>query len=160
MKNEIKTCYKNLGAIKPEEKKYQKVKSQNVMFERNFKTLKYTTQFKLIMVDIVFFYFLPKLFQVNYPIINETLQIEDSDEEDSNEKEKTEYIDKENFEFIQKNIDDIIMETLDNFKIENHYKMETEYLKTVEKKVECKTRFLVVLAFYISFMIWIDYLCI
>lgn len=83
------------------------------------------------------------LFQVDYPIINETLQIEDSDEEEDNEKEKVEYIDEENFDFIQKNIDDIIMETLENLKVENRYQMEAEYLKTVEKKVESEWNILV-----------------
>ncbi|KAG5879505.1 hypothetical protein JTB14_004730 [Gonioctena quinquepunctata] len=42
------------------------------------------------------------ILSIDYPIINETLQIEDSDEEDEEKEEEMEYIDEENFDFIKK----------------------------------------------------------
>lgn len=72
---------------------------------------------------------------VDYPIINETLQIEDSDEEDDEDNEDMEYIDDENFEFISKNIDIVIANTLEKFKIEKQYQLETDYLKTESKRI-------------------------
>ncbi|CAH1979497.1 unnamed protein product [Acanthoscelides obtectus] len=73
-----------------------------------------------------------------YPIINETLQIDDSDEEDSDNEGSMEYIDQENFEFIAKNFDQIFDETLEKFKLEKQYQLEAEYLKEENKKVEEK----------------------
>lgn len=46
------------------------------------------------------------------------------------------YLDKENFDFISQNIDQVIQETLSKFKIEEHYKLETDFLKKESKKVE------------------------
>lgn len=73
---------------------------------------------------------------MNYPIINETLQIEDSDEEEEDNKEKMEYIDEKNFEFIKENIDNVIMDTLKKFNIDKRLQSETEYLKSLTDKVE------------------------
>ncbi|KAF7266513.1 hypothetical protein GWI33_020194 [Rhynchophorus ferrugineus] len=75
------------------------------------------------------------LFNVDFPIINETLQIDDSDEETENLKEM-EYISDENFKFITNNIEDILMETIDKFDIKNHLKKEKEFLKQEVQKLE------------------------
>ncbi|KAJ8953721.1 hypothetical protein NQ314_007331 [Rhamnusium bicolor] len=76
------------------------------------------------------------ILSVDYPIINETLQIEDSDEEEEDKDNEIEYIDKENFDFISENIDDILQKTLEELKVENHYKLETEFLRKECKKVD------------------------
>lgn len=78
------------------------------------------------------------ILECDYPIINETLQIEDSDEEEEEDAEEKDmqYLDKENFDFISQNIDQVIQETLSKFKIEEHYKLETDFLKKESKKVE------------------------
>ncbi|KAJ8917329.1 hypothetical protein NQ315_002351 [Exocentrus adspersus] len=76
------------------------------------------------------------ILRVNYPLINETLQIEDSDEEEDNGEDMSEYIDQENFDFIAQNIDNILLETLDTLKVESHYTKESDYLHTECKKVE------------------------
>ncbi|XP_056637289.1 histone-lysine N-methyltransferase eggless [Diorhabda sublineata] len=72
----------------------------------------------------------------DYPLINETLQIEDSDDEEEEDKENVEYIDQEKFDFISENIDDIIEKTLVNYRVKNRYKMETDFVKYENKKLE------------------------
>lgn len=92
------------------------------------------------------------LLEVDYPIINETLQIDDSDEEDDNVAQETEYISNENFKFISKHIDDILTTTLQNFNIEKQYKLESDYLQKENQNVKGKS-------FIIhSFILTIDYL--
>ncbi|XP_074026625.1 histone-lysine N-methyltransferase eggless [Leptinotarsa decemlineata] len=73
---------------------------------------------------------------VTYPIINETLQIEDSDEEDERKEEEVEYIDKESFNFISENIDEIIHETLESVNFENRYELEAAHVRMESKDVE------------------------
>lgn len=76
------------------------------------------------------------ILSVDYPVINETLQIEDSDEEEDNENCLADYISHENFNFICENIDQVLQETLEQLKVENHFEKETEYLKKECAKVE------------------------
>ncbi|KAF7266514.1 hypothetical protein GWI33_020195 [Rhynchophorus ferrugineus] len=56
------------------------------------------------------------LFNVDFPIINETLQVDDCHEETENLKEmEYTYISHENFKFINNNIEDLLIETIDKF---------------------------------------------
>lgn len=75
------------------------------------------------------------LFGVDFPIINETLQIDDSDEEDGNDGEM-EYISDENFKFISENIDSILTETMEKYDLKSHMEKEREYLKMQAQKVD------------------------
>lgn len=75
------------------------------------------------------------LFKVDFPIINETLQIDDSDEEDE-KPDNREYISDENFKFISENIEEILMETIEKFDIKNHIEKEKHFLTEEAKKVE------------------------
>lgn len=75
------------------------------------------------------------LFGVDFPIINETLQIDDSDEEDGNDGEM-EYISDENFKFISENIDSILTETMEKYDLKSHMEQEREYLKMQAQKVD------------------------
>lgn len=77
------------------------------------------------------------MLEVDYPIINETLQIEDSDEDDDVVRD-TEYISNENFEFISKHIDDILTSTLQNCNIEKQYKLESDYLYKENENIKGK----------------------
>lgn len=76
------------------------------------------------------------ILSVDYPIINETLQIEDSDEEEDTGDDLTDYISKENYDFICQNIDDVLQETMEQLKVESHFEKEAEYLKKECSKVE------------------------
>lgn len=76
------------------------------------------------------------ILSVDYPVINETLQIEDSDEEEDSENDSGDYISRENYDFICQNIDDVLQETLEKLKVENHFQKEAEYLKKECVKVE------------------------
>lgn len=72
---------------------------------------------------------------MDFPIINETLQIDDSDEEEESETEM-EYISEQNFKYISENIEDILMETIDKLDLKNHMEKERNYLKEEAQKNE------------------------
>nr|CAH7718794.1 unnamed protein product [Callosobruchus chinensis] len=65
----------------------------------------------------------------SYPIINETLQIDDSDEEESSNEDGIDFLSQENFEYVSKYIDDIVDETLEKCNVLKQYPLEAEYLK-------------------------------
>lgn len=71
-------------------------------------------------------------------MINETLQIEDSDEEDDKENEKVTYIEEENLDIIEKELPDILNECLKMTNFENRLKKESDYLKNVVNQRLCK----------------------
>ncbi|CAH0548832.1 unnamed protein product [Brassicogethes aeneus] len=76
------------------------------------------------------------ILNVDLPIINETLQIEDSDEDEGEEDDKLEYLDEENFDFIKNNIDDIIAETLKKYEAENHMTRGQKKLEEASQKTD------------------------
>lgn len=78
------------------------------------------------------------ILQVDYPVINETLQIEDSDEEDDKENEQMIYIEEENLDIIDKELPDIVKKCLRLTNFENQFKKESEYLKNVVNQRLCK----------------------
>ncbi|CAG9861595.1 unnamed protein product [Phyllotreta striolata] len=63
-----------------------------------------------------------------YPIINETVQIEDSDEEEEIDEKEKEYLDPENFKFLKENIDSIFDEVLARYDINEQWNMAIKYL--------------------------------
>ncbi|XP_050301921.1 histone-lysine N-methyltransferase eggless-like isoform X2 [Anthonomus grandis grandis] len=75
------------------------------------------------------------LFEVDFPIINETLQIDDSDEEDEDENQLEEFIPLSNLDFIADNIDSVLEETIEKLGLKNHLEKERKYLKDVADKV-------------------------
>ncbi|XP_066149314.1 histone-lysine N-methyltransferase eggless isoform X2 [Euwallacea fornicatus] len=75
------------------------------------------------------------LSEVDLPLVNETLQIDDSDEEE-NDTGDVEYIVDENFKFISENIEDILMETIEQLDLKNHVEREWDCLKKKAMKIE------------------------
>ncbi|XP_045465394.1 histone-lysine N-methyltransferase eggless isoform X2 [Harmonia axyridis] len=80
------------------------------------------------------------LFDVDVPILNDMVEIEDSDEEESAEKKTESFLDNDNFEFIKNNIDDVLHNVMAKFKLKDRVKKEEESLKQRFAKTqdECK----------------------
>lgn len=76
--------------------------------------------------------------QVDYPVINETLQIEDSDDEDEKDRDNIDSIEEENHEIIQNDFFDALTKCLLRTDYENRWKMESSYLREVALQSECK----------------------
>ncbi|XP_049824476.1 histone-lysine N-methyltransferase eggless isoform X2 [Aethina tumida] len=73
---------------------------------------------------------------VNLPLINETLQIDDSDEEDGNINDLVEYIDEESAQFIKDNLDLVIDEALNKYDIESLAHREVEFVEDSTLNIE------------------------
>lgn len=69
------------------------------------------------------------LFDIDVPILNDMVEIEDSDEEDIPLKKEEDYIDDENLKFIEKNIDDVLHKVMAKFNLKERIKKEETSLK-------------------------------
>lgn len=78
---------------------------------------------------------------VNLPLINETLQIDDSDEEDGNINDLVEYIDEESAQFIKDNLDLVIDEALNKYDIESLAHREVEFVEDSTLNIESESIF-------------------
>lgn len=66
---------------------------------------------------------------VNFPVINETLRIDDSSDEETEENEDdTDFIDDENFNFIRDNIDKIFYDTVKRYNLDKQLDKEDEFV--------------------------------
>ncbi|ENN72278.1 hypothetical protein YQE_11077, partial [Dendroctonus ponderosae] len=79
------------------------------------------------------------LFEVDFPIINETLQIDDSDEEGQEGDAQKDSISEENLEFITRNIESVLLETMERLDMKSHLQRERAYLHSRAQSVgsEC-----------------------
>ncbi|CAG9830658.1 unnamed protein product [Diabrotica balteata] len=75
------------------------------------------------------------ILKCNYPIMNETLQIEDSDEEEEEEKENVNW-NKKNVKFICNHFYDVINKTVGKLNGEEIINMETAYVKFESNQLE------------------------
>ncbi|KAL3271245.1 hypothetical protein HHI36_021737 [Cryptolaemus montrouzieri] len=80
------------------------------------------------------------LFDADVPLLNDMVEIEDSDEDESEEHKPKEYLDEDNLKYIEQNIDDAINEAICKYKLTDRIKKEEasvkeRFLKTQE---ECK----------------------
>lgn len=76
------------------------------------------------------------LFEVDFPIINETLQIDDSDEEEQEGDGVEDGVSAENFEFITRNIEQVLLETMAKLDMGAHLERERAYLRARALQVE------------------------
>ncbi|KAL1502081.1 hypothetical protein ABEB36_007279 [Hypothenemus hampei] len=74
------------------------------------------------------------LFDLEVPVVNETLQIDDSDEEDEDVK-SIEFIADNNFTFISENIESILRNTIDELNMPEHVNKERSHLEEEVRKI-------------------------
>ncbi|XP_044762836.1 histone-lysine N-methyltransferase eggless isoform X2 [Coccinella septempunctata] len=80
------------------------------------------------------------LFDVDVPILNDMVEIEDSDEEETAVKKDEDYLDEDNFKFIEKNIDDVLHRVMAKFNLKDRIKKEEDSLKKrfAKTQEDCK----------------------
>ncbi|KAK4878375.1 hypothetical protein RN001_010881 [Aquatica leii] len=78
------------------------------------------------------------LVDLDIPIRNDLVEIDDSDSDDENDKEVSEYFDNENLEFLEMELEAVIKETMSKYKIEEQSNNSMASLKKTGEEIKAK----------------------